>query len=616
MILRINELTKEYGKNDSYQKILDNISIEFKSGEFVCILGESGSGKSTLLNIIGGLDNDYVGSVNYNNINLKYINLDNYRSNNIGFIFQNFNLIPSLSVIDNIILPIEKINIKYVDKKRKAINLLKRLNIYNIRNKKINELSGGQKQRIAIARALISDPLIILADEPTGALDEENSNNILEILKEINKEGKLVIVVTHSSKVIDFSTRVINIKDGKIIKDKKLKRIKEKDIDKYEEKNNNIFFLLKYGIRNICNNMKKNLFIMFASSIGIVGIILSMFIGNGIKEYVRDLIIDKVNPLVYTVSDKNNDNTKYFTNDEIKKINKIDHIDNVNEGISYPVSTIKIDNEDYNLTYLESFNEVKLDKGNRKDLVVSKSLCKKIGDCIGKKGIINFVDNYNVFEYDFEITGIISNTGISLIDNSYTAYLSYDIIKSIYDEEDIVFNPTILDITIDNEDNINSVKNDLNKMNLKCINNEELYKELNTYLSIATFVLSFFSSLSLFVSVIMISIITNLSVLERIKEIGLLRSIGYTKKDIKNIFNIESIILGFTIGIFSSCISKIFINIIIKILKNNFNILFNIKPTKYYFFGILLSILLLLISSYFPSKKASKQDPINSLRYE
>ena len=215
MILRINELTKEYGKNDSYQKILDNISIEFKSGEFVCILGESGSGKSTLLNIIGGLDNDYVGSVNYNNINLKYINLDNYRSNNIGFIFQNFNLIPSLSVIDNIILPIEKINIKYVDKKRKAINLLKRLNIYNIRNKKINELSGGQKQRIAIARALISDPLIILADEPTGALDEENSNNILEILKEINKEGKLVIVVTHSSKVIDFSTRVINIKDGK-----------------------------------------------------------------------------------------------------------------------------------------------------------------------------------------------------------------------------------------------------------------------------------------------------------------------------------------------------------------------------------------------------------------
>ena len=615
MILRINDLTKEYGKNDSYQKVLDNINIEFKSGEFICILGESGSGKSTLLNIIGGLDNDYSGSINLNNINLKYIDLDNYRKNNIGFIFQNFNLIPSLSIIDNIILPIEKSNIKYNDKKRKAISLLKKLNIYNIRNKRINELSGGQKQRIAIARALISDPLIILADEPTGALDEENSKNILEILKEINKEGKLVIVVTHSSKVIDYSTRVINIKDGKVVSDKKLKRIKEKDIDKYEENNNNYLCLFKYGFRNICNNMKKNFFISLASSIGIVGIILSMFIGSGIKNYVHDLIIDKVDPLVYTVSD-NNDKIKYFEENEIKKIKKITHVAEVNESISFSISSLLIDEEEYNLTYLDSFNSINLEKGTNKDLVVSKYLCKEIGDCIGKTGTVSFIDNYNVFEYDFEITGIVKNTGISLVDNSYTAYLSYDKIKSIYEKENISFKPTLLDIKIDKEGNITSVRNDLKKMKLKCSNNEELYNELNNYLSIATFVLSFFSSLSLIVSIIMISIITNLSVLERIKEIGLLRSIGYTKKDIKNIFNIESMILGLSIGILSVYISKIFIKIIIKILKNNFNIIFTNKPTKYYLFGIILSIILLLISSYFPSKKASKQDPINSLRYE
>ena len=165
MILRIDSLTKEFGKNNSYQKVLDNISIEFKSGEFICLLGESGSGKSTFLNVIGGLDSNYSGTVNINNLNLKYIDIDNYRKENIGFIFQNFNLINSLSVIDNIILPIEKYNIPLREKKNKAIDLLKKLNIYNIKNKKICDLSGGQKQRIAIARALINDPSIILADE-------------------------------------------------------------------------------------------------------------------------------------------------------------------------------------------------------------------------------------------------------------------------------------------------------------------------------------------------------------------------------------------------------------------------------------------------------------------
>ena len=188
MILRIHNLNKEFGKKESYQKVLDNISIEFKSGEFICILGESGSGKSTFLNIIGGLDSDYDGSVILNDLNLKYIDIDNYRKENIGFIFQNFNLINSLSVIENITLPIDKYKISYKEKRKRAVELLKKLNIYNIRKKRISDLSGGQKQRIAIARALINNPSIILADEPTGALDEQNGESVLKILKEINKE--------------------------------------------------------------------------------------------------------------------------------------------------------------------------------------------------------------------------------------------------------------------------------------------------------------------------------------------------------------------------------------------------------------------------------------------
>ena len=619
MILRIDNLTKEYGKNNSYQKVLDDINIEFKSGEFVCILGESGSGKSSLLNILGGLDSNYKGNVNINNMNLKYIDLDEYRENNIGFIFQNFNLIPSMSIIDNIILPIEKKNISYNEKKNKAIELLRRLNIYNIKNKRVDELSGGQKQRVAIARALIKDPLIILADEPTGSLDESNSDNILSILKEINKEGKLVIVVTHSNKVIEYSSRVVVIKDGKIFSDKKNKRIKETKIEKYNTPNNKFLYLLKYGLRNILNNKKRNIFIMFASSIGIIGIILSLFIGEGIKRYMEDLIVDKVNPLVYSVTMSNDDiySVSKIDNNSIDKIKKIDHIKKINKNISYNVSSINYDDEDYNLSYLDSFSDkIDLEEGNDNGLIINKYLYDKLDNPLNKKIKLTFMDNYEVFTINTFISGVSKDSGLSLLDNSVHAYISYDILEDEYEKEDIELEPTDLSIEIDNKNNIDYVKEKLKELDFNCSNNIELYDELNSYLSIATFILSFLSSLSLIVSIIMISIITNITVLERTKEIGLLRSIGFTKKDIKYIFNCEALILGFVIGLFSIYISKILIKGIKNIIKDNFDININSSMGRYYFFCLLLSIIVLLISTYLPSKKASNQDPISSLRYE
>ena len=618
MVLTVDNLTKECGKNDSYQKILDNISVEFKSGEFVCILGESGSGKSTLLNILGGLDSNYSGSININNLNLKYIDIDNYRNENIGFIFQNFNLINRLSIIDNIILPIEKYNISLREKRRRAIELLKKLNIYNIRNKKIKDLSGGQKQRVAIARSLINDPSIILADEPTGALDEKNSISVLEILKEINKEGKLVIVVTHSNKVIDYSSRVITIKDGRIDSDKKIKRIKETKIDKDEVKKNNFMYLIKYGFKNIINNFKRNSFIVLASSIGIVGIILSLFIGASVKKYISDLIIEKTNPLVYTITEKNSSiyDKKCYKEKDIKKINSIKHINKVYKEISYNISNINFNNKDYTLTYLSSFNKIDLEKGNDKGLVISKYFYNKNKSILNKEVNLKIIDNYNIIETNIKVTGVSKNSSISLVDDNLHAYISYNYLKSIYKENDIELNPNSLSILIDNNDNIKYIKNKLDKINLVASNNNDLYDELKTYLNIATFVLSTFSSLSLIVSTIMISIIINITVLERVKEIGLLRSIGYSKNDIKCIFNSESIVLGIFIGLFSSLISKYLILLIKNILNKKFDISINITGFKYYIFGLMVSILLTMISSYFPSKKASNYDPINALKYE
>ena len=615
MLLRIDKLTKEYGKNSSYQKVLDNISIEFKSGEFVCILGESGSGKSTLLNIIGGLDNKYDGSVNIDNLNLKYINLDEYRNEKIGFIFQNFNLINSLSVIDNIIVPIDKYNLSYSHKRRKAINLMRKLNIYSIKRKKINELSGGQKQRVAIARALISDPEIILADEPTGSLDESNSINILEILKDIHKEGKLVIVVTHSEKVIDYSTRVITIKDGKIYKDKKLKRVKETIIDKDEVKHNNFFYLIKYGIRNIINNKRRNIFISLASSIGIVGIILSLFLGGGVKEYMKSIILDKANPLIYNITRKDNN---LYSEEEIDNIKNIKHIKELYEEKTYSLSSLNINDNKYELVYVDSFNKIELEKGNDKGFVISKYLYDELNDkdIIGKKIKLSVIDDFKVIDMDLNISGVSKNSGISLVDNTYHGFIKYDLLKNIYDSNNIKIYPNNISILIDNKVNIDYVKDKLSSINFDSSNNNELYDELSSYLNIAIFVLSMFSSLSLIVSIIMISIIISITVLERTKEIGILRSIGYSKKNIRNIFYSESILIGIIIGLLSILFSSRIIKFTGKILTNKFDITFNINPNKYYFFGLILSIILLLVASYFPSKKASNQDPINSLRYE
>lgn len=618
MILRIDNLTKEIGKNNSYQKILDDISISFKSGEFVCILGESGSGKSTFLNILGGLDRNYSGSVTINDLNIKYIDIDEYRSNNIGFVFQNFNLINKLSIIDNIILPIEKLKISRREKKRRAINLLKKLNIYDIRNKKIKDLSGGQKQRVSIARALISDPLIILADEPTGALDEKNTTSVLEILKEINKEGKLVIVVTHSNKVIDYSTRVITIDDGKIKSDKKIKKVKESNIEKDEFKKNNFTYLIRYGIKNVVSNIKRNIFILLASSIGIIGIILSLFIGGAVKGYISNLILEKTNPTVFSISRKDNSyNNMYYSNKEINDIKEINHIKKVYKEVTISISNITYKKKDYPFLYLSSFDKIDLEKGSSDGLVISKYLYKKLGEeSIGKEVNLKIVDNYNVISSNIKITGVLKDSNFSLVNNNYYGLIKYSKLKEIYDENLYKLKPNNLSIKIDDINNKTYVKEKLGKKKLVMTNNESLFDELKKYLNIATFVLSFFSSLSLIVSTVMISIIINITVLERVKEIGLLRSIGYSKEDIRYIFSSESIILSFFIGMFSVFISNKIIKIILNLVSNKFSIDINISSFKYSVFGFSLCVLLMLFSSYFPSKKASNYDPINALKYE
>lgn len=219
-MITLKNIYKEYGTGTGVVKALNGIDLKIKKGDLVAIVGKSGSGKSTLLNILGGIDNVNKGNYFFYNKEVPLGDqkkLANFRKNNIGFILQYFALIGDLNVFDNVALPLKYNNTTKKEINKKVKDILKSLNIIEKINAYPNELSGGQKQRVAIARALINNPPVILADEPTGALDQENEKNIMDIFIELNKKGKTIIIVTHDMNIANACNRIITLSDGKII---------------------------------------------------------------------------------------------------------------------------------------------------------------------------------------------------------------------------------------------------------------------------------------------------------------------------------------------------------------------------------------------------------------
>lgn len=287
-MLELKNIKKSYKTGEFVQHALKGVSLTFDRNEFVCILGASGSGKTTLLNIIGGLDRYDSGDLIINNMSTKKFNdnlWDAYRNNCVGFIFQSYNLIGHLSVLENVEMSLTLSGVK--NKKEKALNALDRVGLKDHAYKKPNQLSGGQMQRVAIARAIVNDPEVILADEPTGALDTKTSKQIMELIKEISKE-KLVIMVTHNPDLAKkYATRIIEVKDGEVISDS-LPKEKYKNKNNIEIKKTKMSFLtaLKLSFNNIRTKKGRTFLTAFASSIGIIGISIILSLSNGFDKQV------------------------------------------------------------------------------------------------------------------------------------------------------------------------------------------------------------------------------------------------------------------------------------------------------------------------------------------
>ena len=366
-MLELKKISKSYKTGNFEQRALDNVSLKFRKNEFVSILGPSGSGKTTLLNIIGGLDHYDSGDLIINNKstkNYKENDWNAYRNNCIGFVFQNYNLIGHISILENVEMGMTLSGVASKEKRKRAEEALKKVGLSEHTHKKPNQLSGGQMQRVAIARALANNPDIILADEPTGALDTKTSQQIMDLIKEISQD-KLVIMVTHNKELAEkYSTRIVQLKDGKLTKDSNPVESEEKAQKEFIIKKTAMSFwtALKLSFNNIKTKKGRTALTAFASSIGIIGIALILSLSNGfqtkIDEYEKDTLSQMpitINTQAMSMNEEamqtiveNNSKHKEYTNKEVvypreNELETMLHINKIDQNYVDYIETIDKD---------------------------------------------------------------------------------------------------------------------------------------------------------------------------------------------------------------------------------------------------------------------------------
>lgn len=613
-MLELKNVCKKYDR-----EVLKKINLKFGNKGFICLVGESGSGKTTLLNIIGGLEQPDSGKVIFNGNNIKNINSSFYSNQLVSFINQNYNLIDKYTVLENILLPIE---LRRIRSPCNVNKILKMLSIYSLKNKKVVSLSGGEKQRVAIARCIVQNTRVILADEPTGALDSENAYSVMRILKNLSKQ-KLVIVVTHNIELANsFADDIIKINDGKICS--KLKVINKNKYFKIKcNRKIKLSFLklVKYAIKNLNNKLLRNILTILAFTIGLLslGIVLSIKTGfnkeldslNKSSFFNYPLVISKnnyVDDFSNKVENKNGVNVKKgsFVTNEIddKLISLVNNIDKkyVNgityyRDIDYEFKSISYVNPSNNYFYLVSGRMPE----NKNEVLIMYDEEDSISDKlynyldVANNGLINNV--FKVNDKELIITGIVKSN------NDYFKSLS----GILYSND--LFDNEITDIYI-YANNLNS-KNKI-KVLLKDYeifdNAEEVVNLTKKMLDGISLVLILFSVISLIVSMIMIFVISYISVMERNKDIGIYKSIGFRNKDIKNLFIVENLIIGMC----SFYLTMIFILLVSNVINKfvysyiNFEHIMSLDILNIILL-FFLSLILCYVASFIPAKIASNK---------
>ena len=369
-MLQLKNITKNYLSGDNEVNALKGINLEFRESEFVSILGQSGSGKTTLLNIIGGLDRYTSGDLVINGKTTKEFkdkDWDTYRNHSVGFVFQSYNLIPHQTVLSNVELALTISGVSKEERKRRAKEALEKVGLGDQLNKKPNQMSGGQMQRVAIARALVNDPDILLADEPTGALDSQTSEQVMEILKEISKD-RLIIMVTHNPNLAEkYSSRIIRLLDGNITDDTNPYHASEKDIEKAKNKKEKSGKAsMKFGtavrlsLNNLMTKKGRTFLTAFAGSIGIIGIALILSLSHGMQSYIDRVEEDTLSSYPITIQESTIDMSSMMesmmgSDEEVEhEDGKIYSREIVNEILETVSTKVQTNNLEAFKTFLES----------------------------------------------------------------------------------------------------------------------------------------------------------------------------------------------------------------------------------------------------------------------
>ena len=648
--MHMNNINKFYpvGKTGEFQA-LNDVNLSFDKGEVVAIVGESGSGKSTMMNLIGGLDSDYTGDMI---VAGQYVNkfsekqLVEYRKRKIGFVFQSFNLISHLSVLDNVMMAMTLSNVPKKIRVDIATKTLADIGLLDQIHKKPNTLSGGQKQRVAIARALVNDPDIIIADEPTGALDSETADSVISLIRDIAKKDKLVIIVTHSERVAQNCDRIVNIFDGKITNARQEdlnKDFKVEKIEKYSDRNLSFIEAVRLSLLNMWEKRGRNLLVSIGGSIGITSVILMLALGLGINDYLKATIGEQVNPLVAEAQLKVErdasappidnspfgeiQNVDYFGDDDFEKLSKINNVKSIekgynNFGVGYFSFTYKEEVKSFMMinTVAPTLTSSDLYKGEfpkNGEVMLSRNLYESYDtEMLNETIDVNVLINGVKVDFQAVIVGVLNSDDVNPTSMFTSLYTDYDYLLSKSQEDEAQFGATSLFLIANDESNTEAIKSEINAAGFSGSNQESLIGVFDELLSVFTVVLAGVAGISLIVSAIMILTVLFISVVERTNEIGVLKAIGARRKDIQRIFVSEA----FLIGLFSGLIGMLSAAILTYLINSLSNSLFDVNVLnlafKYLLGGMLLSVSISVVAGLIPSSRASKLDPVESLRQD
>ncbi len=643
-MIQLKNVYKNYFIGKEEIPILKDISLEIEQGEFIVILGQSGCGKTTLLNLIAGMDKMKKGSMVFQGSNMEKFRdkqWSQWRKHYVGYIFQNFNLIEFLTAKQNIELVLQLNGVAKKERSKKADELLEMVGLKERGRHLPSQLSGGQKQRVAIARALANNPSLLLADEPTGAVDSENAKDIMNLLHRINREkGVTVIMVTHDTKLAEQADRKINMLDGRIIADIEQKeserplQIKERSIQKQTFSK---WSSMTVAYRNIITKKKRTILTTLGTAIGIMGVLLVFGIGSGAKGRILKEIGTIANNRVVDVMETD----KVMSEEIQKELLSDEAVINVypnylldvvcqygDKVCGAMVKTIApLDNP---LPYWQDnilYGEMpKADDSN--EVMITSTMAEilledgeNIENILGKEiNMVFIVSTSEQLAYQVEFKGVVSGIsgksflGVEMVNVPYIT--AEKLAKASMHNED--YRSDRYCVTVAEEKQAQRIKDKLTNMGFKASIDEEALGTIGTMIDMVTAVIMLIAGISLIVSGIMIALVTYMGVVERTREIGILRAIGFAEKEVRIIFETEGGIIGFLAGLFGVVFASLLGAAVNAVIAYAFPevafTLFEVNLGQV-LFCILFSIGLGWLCSFSPARKAAKMNPVKALGY-